>query len=461
MSSRSLPSLHRALWLALVGVSVLVGREAQAQFINSAPAGVLIDANGVLSTRVVADPGFLLARQKRDAAMAALHADIAKPSELRKISLVRLERAVAAKLAAGETPTDEMRFLAGLTRITHVFFLPESNDIVIAGPAEGYMLDPTGRAIGVHTGHAVLELQDLIVALRAYSPSGNRARVIGCSIDPTQEGLARLQQTLSQIGGHATPDMTEKLTLTLRNALGKQIVSVKGVPAETHFAQVLVEADYRMKLIGIGLERPFKAKITSYVSAANPRSVARNAMQRWYFTPHYDFVRVTADGQAMRMEGEGVHLVGEHELVSGAGERAASDKGDRASQQFCESFTRNYGELAKESPVYAQLRSLIDLSVAAAFIQQQDFYSLAGWELGVFADEAALPVQTYTAPKMVESAINAIWKGRTLMTPIGGGVNIQPTMALDEEHKLTDDEGVVDAARKQVVVPGADRWWWD
>ena len=38
---------------------------------------------------------------------------------------------------------------------------------------------------------------------------------------------------------------------------------------KTHFAQVLVEADYRMKLIGIGLEQP-PVRMVSYVDRANP-----------------------------------------------------------------------------------------------------------------------------------------------------------------------------------------------
>lgn len=40
----------------------------------------------------------------------------------------------------------------------------------------------------------------------------------------------------------------------LKENLGLQVVSIDGISPQTHFAQVLVEADYRMKLIGIGLE---------------------------------------------------------------------------------------------------------------------------------------------------------------------------------------------------------------
>ena len=59
------------------------------------------------------------------------------------------------------------------------------------------------------------------------------------------------------VAPHATPDQTEAAGQRgLQQALGIEKVSVLGIPATTHFAQILVEADYRMKLIGIELEPP-------------------------------------------------------------------------------------------------------------------------------------------------------------------------------------------------------------
>ena len=51
----------------------------------------------------------------------------------------------------------------------------------------------------------------------------------------------------------------------LRKSLGLNDVTLSGVPRTTHFAHVLTEADYRMKLIGIGLEAPPVPMVT-YVS---------------------------------------------------------------------------------------------------------------------------------------------------------------------------------------------------
>ena len=51
------------------------------------------------------------------------------------------------------------------------------------------------------------------------------------------------------------------------------MITVNGVSPKTHFAQVMVEADYRMKLIGIGLETP-PVRLVSYVDRAKPSESA-------------------------------------------------------------------------------------------------------------------------------------------------------------------------------------------
>ena len=156
------------------------------------PAGVRIDASGVLRMQFFSDPTGRLGRQRINEMRAELDADVARRSKLRKISLTRLEAVIAERLATGGGLTEDMRNLVGLTRLQYIFFYPDTNDIVIAGPAEGYGTDLSGRVIGLQTGQAVLLLEDLITALRSFPPHGEATPVISCSIDPTAEGLARI-----------------------------------------------------------------------------------------------------------------------------------------------------------------------------------------------------------------------------------------------------------------------------
>ncbi len=113
--------------------------------------------------------------------------------------------------------------------------------------------------------------------------------------------------------------------------------------------------------------------------------------------------------------------------------------------------------------MYAQLRNCIDLAVAAAFIQNQDYYDLAKWKPETFNDEKAFAVETLNPPQQVESAVNSIWKGATLVTPIGGGVQMRPTEAVDPTNLLQDEKSTVKQARSAIDLSklGPEQWWWD
>jgi hypothetical protein len=445
---------HWSIWF-LAAVAVAVGAPSAAQAQTNA-AGVAIDAEGVLRMKTFSDPVGQVMRERVASAKATLDPKVTAFSKLRKISLNRLEQAIVNHQG---TLTDEMRYLAGLQRIRYVFYYPDSKDIVLAGPAEGWAPDLAGRVVGITNGRPVVQLQDVVVALRTFPADSSAAPVIGCSIDPTQEGLAAMQHFLRN--NRPNPNEPQPFVEALRNSLGFQLVSIHGVPPKTRFAQVMVEADYRMKLIGIGLEKP-PVRLVSYVDRAKPSDVGRNALQRWFFVPDYQCVRVSEDNLAMEMVGDGVKLIGEDEMVTDGGQRHTAGRANKASQAFVMGFTKRYPELAERSPVYAELRNLVDVAIAAAYIQQQDYCTKAGWKMDFFGSEKAFPVETYDIPKTVESAVNAIWKGQTLMTPIGGGVQIQPSQALESDRLLSDQKGKV-AKLRETVAPklAKGQWWWD
>jgi hypothetical protein len=435
---------------------------------NGATSGVAVDADGVLRRVVKEDPTGQLSRQRVQEAMSRLGRDVTQHSKLRKISLTRLEQEVANRKAHGKPIDDAMQHLAGLTRIQYVFCYPKSGDVVIAGPAEAWAQAPSGRILAIDSGRPVLDLDDLVVALRAFPPGkDNKKPFIYCSFDPTEEGLSRLHQFLHELGGRIgdprrNPGQDQFIVNGLRERLGMQVITVGGVSPKTHFAQVMVEADYRMKLIGIGLEEP-PVHLTSYVDRAKPSQVASNALQRWYFVPNYQCVRVSEDSMAMEMVGEGVKLVGEDEAVSQDGKRHKAAKGNPASEAFVKAFTKVYPQLAMRAPVYAQLRNCIDLAVAAAFIQNQDYYGLANWKAETFNDEGTVNVEKLNPPQTVETAVNAMWRGNTLMTPLGGGVQMRPTEAIDPTNLLEDKDAKVKDARTAIDLTGLKpgQWWWD
>jgi len=421
-------------------------------------AGIDVDAAGVLRVKQF---DARLAQQRLAAAKAQGDLNVMRSSKLRKVSLNRLEAAIKEQRENGVELSDDLKALAGLTAVEYVFFYPETKDIVIAGPAEGFFADQTERLVGMNSGQPTLLLEDLVTALRAFAPGTKPTSVISVSIDPTAEGLQQMNRFIQQARRVARPSDAARLAQGIKENLGLQTVTFKGIPNSTHFARVLVEADYRMKLVGIGLER-LPVNMKSYVDRANPSAIATNAMERWYFQPNYDGIAVSEDGSAMRIKERGVQLVGANERVVG-GQRSASGRVNRASQAFCQEFTDKFTEIEQRVRIYAELRQLIDVSIAAAYIQQQDFYGKLEWQMPVLLDESQVSVETYTAPEQVETAVNAIWRGNTLMTPLGGGVHVEPRLALRSENVEVDTVGANSKAQElagpQDLQPG--QWWWD
>jgi hypothetical protein len=451
-------------------LAIAFGRPLAAQQNQPAPAtsvqlpsfGIAIDAQGVLSIKEFADPTGRLMRERQQAARANLPADVARAAPLRKVALRRLEAAVAKQLKAGQPLEEEMRYLAGLQRLQYVFYYPEEKEVVVAGPAEGWMPDLSGRIVGVRSGLPVLELEDLVVALRAFPPGGRPQAALGCSIDPVPESLERVREfqrsVPTSVRQEQRTDVAIKMAAGMEEALGMANVRVFGVPADTHFAHVLIEADYRMKLIGIGRERP-PIKLSSYLDLlSSPR---QGTLQRWWFTPNYDCVRLADDRLAMELVGQGVQLQTEDKVILPGGLLADKPKPNAASEQFTAGFTKKYAELAAKVPVFAQLRNLVDMAVAAAFIKKEDFYGKSLWRLETWSDEQAFKVRGKATPAKAPCVANSRWKGNRLLTPAGGGVDIQPALAFEPQRLLKDEKAEVYKAREQAGTLPAGRWWWD
>lgn len=425
---------------------------------SSYGSGVLVDANGVLQ-RVALDDGVLASI--RSAATVAIPSEMRAASNLRKVSLNRLEAQIKEN---NGVVTEEMANLAGLTRIENVFVYPETGDVVIAGPAEGWEVGAEGATVGIKSGRPTLRLEDLVVALRAYPAEGKGASLVGCSIDPSEEGLRSMQAYLNETSQPNVASDAEcvEYAAGIRDALGLQNVTVWGVSPKTNFAATLVAADYRMKLIGIGLEEA-PVKLVTYVDKSHPRNHASNALVRWYFQPNYDCVVETEDGNAMQLVGNGVNLLGEDELVAADGSRSANKgKGNPATRAYAKSFTQKFEKIADEVPVYANLRNLIDMTIVAAYLQKEGAYAKTNWNAELFSDEAQFQTENLNEVQFAETAVNTVRRSANLVSyPTGGGVSIEPEIAFDAKHMKYDEKGVVEAKREKAENADSANWWWD
>ena len=192
--SRSQTPFAACFLVAVVGLLAPERAAAQGGFGigGQAVGGIAVDAKGIVGNL---DPEALesLAAERKKALADLVDGG---PSDLRKVSLARIIAALEGAIAGKVPLPADVLFLGGLERITHVFVDPTNHDVVLAGPADRISVDARGNVVGAKSRRPLLQLEDLLVALRAID--GVRQGGILCSIDPTPEGITRLNTFLSK-----------------------------------------------------------------------------------------------------------------------------------------------------------------------------------------------------------------------------------------------------------------------
>jgi len=435
--------------------------------IESFPGGVFVDASGLLK-RVegeVADSTLtaLRASSGRDASSAA-HGQARTKSPLRKVSLTRLEQHIQMQWALGRRPDEAMQQLAGIHQIKYLMFYPETGDIVIAGPADDWKPNPTGRPVSVTTGQPVLQLDDLVVVLRnAFDADGR----FGCSINPVQANMADVQAYSRESAKKPLkPSQRDAWLAELRDRLGKQDISVFGIDPRTHAARTLVEADYHMKLIGMGLQEGTPGVVSYLDSIQVPEGGAPPALDvlRWWFTLNFDHVKTTKSRDAFQMHGSGVKVLSENELLTERGERVHTGAADATNQQFSNSFTTHFDALATKYPVYAELRNIFSLALVAAIIRSEDLAERVDWQANHWRQADRFAVELGEAPRRVESVINhRVINRKHIVVGVSGGVSVDANQFVMAKSFQVDKYGLMQSSRASSTPqqPRRDAWWWD
>jgi len=443
-------AIGSVLFVALVAVAA---EDAQAQQQNfgwgRSVGGIAIDANGLLTNATVADQAEM--RRLALAAIEKVPDALNKTSKLRKVSLRRLDAAIQKALEGGGQLPDTILYLAGLQQIRYVLAYPEKKDIVLVGPGEGWRVDQRGNVVGASTGRPVMLLDDLLVALRsALSP--NRA-VITCSIDPTPEGLARLNRIAKQLTA-ADPQGAARM---VEEQLGPQRISFTGVPESSHFARVLVAADYRMKRISMELEPAPIAGLPSFMQLMRGgRPGMQNMLPRWWLAPNYEPLLRDPEGMAWELRGAAVKALAENDYFNARGVRERVAPADPVSQRWADTFTRRYEDLAQAEPIFARLRNCMDLAIVGAIVASQDLMGKAGCALPMLTDGGALRSAELPAPRQVASKASLVHKARR-WTIAAGGVEIDP-WTMVRQAQISPQLG---AARAEADSRSETTWWWD
>lgn len=419
------------------------------RFRNRGIGGVSIDPEGVLSKLDRRGRADLSALRRR--ALQQVPADFREPAPMRCVSLKGLIANIQAlnQDERNRLP-DHVQYLAGLTRVRYVFVYPERNDLVLAGPAEGWMVDPAGDIVGTHSGKAILHLDDLLVGLRmaASGPRGSAS----VSIEPTPEGQRALREytrTLRSIGN------PRKTLATIQERFGPQQIILRGVSDTTRFARVLVAADYQLKRLAMGHDSaPVKGMPSFIAMVKSPRQL-KSMSPRWWITDNYEAIHTDGAGLAWELRGAGLKVMTEDDFVTAEGKRVGSGKVNPIAQRWADNMTAKMEDVAREMPIFAELRNCMDLSVVAALIVGENLPTKAGLDIGPLLDENAVVTGRYQAPQTVPALANVIKKRSGYVITVSGGVEVDPWKVVANREK-TDSLAPVRAQS----IPSDNKWWW-
>lgn len=385
---------------------------------RSSVGGVTIDAQGVL--RPTGPEAITVFRQVMEQRVAKAEADMNRTVPLRKISLSALQHELRA---AGHENTaeipEEHRFLGGLQRIEYVLVYPDRQDIVLAGPGEGWTIDEMGTVVGITTGQPVLQLDDLLVALRTVR--SDQKEQISCSIEPTVDGMRALAAFLAQ-----QRTMSPAVLRGVEQALGPQQIHLTGIPQGSNFAHVMVAADYRMKRLAMKLDKSPVRGLASYLDLLRSAKQAKQT-PRWWLACNYEPLGRSHDGLAWQLRGQGVKVMTEESFIDQGNGLRGTGKTSAAAQQWADQITDSYAALAAEEPVFAALRNLMDMCVVAALIEREDFEGRSGCDLSLLnSTDSRLQVGNLEIPRTIATEASTIKKGRQHVITASGGVELDP-----------------------------------
>ena len=278
--------------------------------------------------------------------------------------------ALAASMKGGESTDAEA--LCGVTNVLGYIIDPASRDVVLIGK-----VDPNAPA---------LHIDDLAVAMRnvwgVYNKVQGRIRYSaapGCSIDPDPKVLRELDEItkpqLNTADDAARKDFTDRW-----KEVGSrpQHVRVMGVPFDSRFSKVMVDADYYMKRlvngsVSLGIDgfeslTDTRARLaTQAFKDRKPDSVHANSISRFWFSPRNTTFEEKND--AVLLRDCSVKLLTEEEFLTSHNVVTGLGRPDALAAGFAGEFTDKYPDIAAARPIYTQLQSLFRFVALARLLK--------------------------------------------------------------------------------------------
>jgi hypothetical protein len=432
--------------------------------------GVFADAEGTLKFELAKKGKRHISPKPSDLKTrpTAVAGDARQSSDLRFVSLPRLESALEAYIRERKALPPEMLTLAGLQRIQYVLVVPaidgQVGDLILAGPAGDWRAKANGMIVSQNHGQPVVRIDDLLTLWRRPNPN----EPFGVTINPTESGLAAMQEYLTATTAKPIKRSKRKAWVEgIRESIGKQSVQFFDLQPDSHVAKTLLTADYHMKCIGMGVAEPVEG-VESYLDSVTldaEGKVPPMSVLRWWFAMNYQPVTVSDDNQVYELRGVGAKVLSENQLLAARGKRIATGKSEDLNKRFASSFSKQFGKICQQYPIYGELRNVFDLSMTLALIEKQSLLDRSGWQPGLLLDSIALQLPKVRVAAEVDTIANhRVIDKKTIVAGVSGGVWVDSKKHLATQPFASMPNDLAEARPADLAADEEGQpivWWWD
>lgn len=355
---------------------------------------------------------------------------------MRSVSLRQLDAAIAQRLSMGLSPTRDMHEMGGLARIQYVVMDKAHDDVLFVGPiAQGT------------EGICGFTLDDLVTLARVVS---NKTNPLGCSIDPTQEGLKKAGELLNQSSTvQRLARQPRAVTEQLRTALGAHSINVFGLDSSSSTAVALIDADEHMKRVGLGAARTTPHVRSYFENLDSDTSLPQQSLIRWWFSYSDQPLSVNEQGDVIEFPANTVAVLSQQQWMDQQGTRKPTHQADRAADAFAAEMTNKLPQIRKVHPTYARLNAIFELSLAlqlAVDASQQD--NLASW-LPTVCQDNRLVTPVAQPPKTIDglATFNRMRNG-TVVAVISGGIVVDVAATAGQQKRVNSKSSLVASTSK-------------
>ncbi len=447
--------------------------------IQQYPQGILVDGSGLVVDVKQADKqtsdqasraddsldsitAMLSAQRKADQEAVGQTQDWKQAARFRCVSLRGLASEVVRRRLSNQPIDDSLRNLAGLSRIRYVWIDTANRDVLLVGTVQGIE-----RSQGWYRDRVTGETTAQLEYLAATMQSVLAGQPFGCTIDPTNEGLAASVQVAGDFRAGQVP--VGKVADALAEAIGKQQVSVFGTAGDTPLGYLLVEVDRHMKMLALGLEK-MPEGVPNYLDVITQHAregVPDGKLLRLWFMGSPLAVRTDAQQQVFELTGRPMKLACESQLPRDRGTRVVAPDDVRL-VDFTNQFNQHLDEIIREYPAYGAVQSVFGMAAVAQAMQRTEAKSWMAELLGPLLLDG-LDQSAYRTPRWVNTiaTVHRFSHGSKRHTVVvaSGGVQVDASETLPLQWVSYP---ALSSAPSRFAMPESSDasaqaicWWWN